>query len=78
MIIAARQRVRSRVTALLTMRFPTSTRLRIPAREYEAPVRKHERFTPLSRPFSWQLPCERDDPIRTMLPCQHLVIFDAA
>jgi hypothetical protein len=39
---------------------------------------KHERFTPLSRPLSWQLPCERDDPIRTMLPCQHLVIFDAA
>lgn len=38
---------------------------------------KHERLTPLSRRFSWQLHCERDDPIRTMLPCQHLAFLDA-
>ena len=38
---------------------------------------KHERLTPLSRRFSWQLHCERDDPIRTMLPCQHLAFLGA-
>jgi len=63
--------------ALPTIEFSSRRGSGVP-RERRAPVLQHERLTPLSHRFSWQLRCERNDPIRTMLPCQHLAIRDAA